>query len=413
MVKRSYHGEAVLPRKVLVVSVLVALTSAGCSLSNSNSGPSPQPSPSPALVLASDSKAADLRTRLDLLLGEHVFLIAKESAAAAGTRTDEYTAYTSLLTTNGSDLTNLMSSAFGDTAGAQFDQIWSASNGFFVDYTVGLVTHNPDKANGAISNLTKTFVPQFAQFIATQSQLPLDPITQLSTEQVLESKALIDDQAAQSYAKAYIDLLAAYAQTSRIGDAIATRIAQKFPDKFPGDAGGKAAGLRVALNEMLQEHAYLATMVTGAAVAGRAAEQTAAVKALAGNEDALGTSFSSLFGSAGGTQFDRLWSAKDAALVAYATATDASGRQGALSALVDTYVSQFAGLVNDATGVTDTTVTAATRTQVQATVAVIDDQRSKAFAQMAPDDRTAAEAMQALADRVTDVVVAKLPAFRS
>ena len=52
-----------------------------------------------------DSKAADLRVRLDLLLGEHVIVIAKDSLAATANRADEYAGYATLLTVNGNDLT--------------------------------------------------------------------------------------------------------------------------------------------------------------------------------------------------------------------------------------------------------------------------------------------------------------------
>src|SRR4029077_12784258 len=95
----------------------------GCT---SSGGPSasapPAASPSPVALNPAETKAADLRTRLDLLLGEHVIAIAKESAAAG--RSDEYSSYLHLLTSNGTELTDLMRSAFGDRAAATFDLIW-------------------------------------------------------------------------------------------------------------------------------------------------------------------------------------------------------------------------------------------------------------------------------------------------
>ncbi len=399
--------------RVLAVLAAAALVPTACATSSSPPATSPLPSPSPVLAIASDSRAADLRIRLDLLLGEHAFLIAKEAGAAAGPRTDEYTSYLGLLTSNGSNLTDLVSSAFGDTAAAQFDQLWSAHNGFFVDYTVGLVAHNQNKAAGAITSLPKTFVPQLSQFIATQSQLPLDPTTLLVNEQVLETKAVIDDAAAQDATKLYADLRTAYTQSSRLGDAIANQIAVRFPDRFPGNTSIKGFTLRLGLNQALMEHAYLATMATDAAVGGRAAERAAAVKALADNADRLGTLVSQFFGAPTATQLDGIMAAKNAALIAYAVATDTAGKQAAQSALLQTFVDQFAGLVDSVTGTPDSTLSAATLTQVQATVTVIDDQQTKAFAQMGPDDRAAALAMQSVADHITDAAVTKMPALSS
>jgi hypothetical protein len=364
-------------------------------------------SSSPVAVNPADSKAADLRTRLDLLLGEHLMVVAKESAAAVA-HNDEYTGYLTLLT-NSTGLTDLMRSAFGDTAAGQFQQLWTAQDGYLVDYTIGLVTHNQNKSNGAMSGLINGFVPNFSQFVTSTTQLPLDPTTQLVTEQVLETQRMIDDQVAQNYPKMYTDLRTAFAQTSRIGDALTPKIVRKFPDKFPGDPSNKASDLRASLNELLEEHAYLATMATDATVAGRATEQIAAVKALSDNADALGSLFSGVFGASSGTQFDLLWAAKNSAIAAYAAAADAGAAKAALSNLNDTFMSQFGTFVHDSTGLSPAITSAAIGAQTQATIGVIDDQRLKQFAQLATDDRTAATAMQSIADLITAATAAKFP----
>ena len=253
---------------------ILALAAAACRDSSSGSHASGAlTQPTQVSANAADSKAADLRVRLDGLLGEHVIVIAKNSLAATANRSDEYRGYATLLTTNGTDLSDVIGSAFGATAAAGFDQIWSAQNNYYVDYTVGLVSHNAAKSNGAASGLLNGFVPQFAQFMSSMSSIPLDPITELSREQVLETKAMIDDQAALNNAKTFADLQRAYAQASRIGDALASAIANKFPDKFPGDPANKAVDFRVALNNLLEEHSYLATMTTSATAAGRNSEQ--------------------------------------------------------------------------------------------------------------------------------------------
>jgi len=126
---------------------------------------------SPAASVAG-TQAADLRTRLDLLLGEHVMIVAKESAAAVN-HSDDYAGYTALLTANSSDLADLMRRAFGNSAAAQLAQQWNVQNGYLVDYAIAVVTHNDGKASGAMSGLTNGFVPQFAQLVSDVSQLPL------------------------------------------------------------------------------------------------------------------------------------------------------------------------------------------------------------------------------------------------
>src|SRR5882672_1589689 len=124
-----------------------------CSASpQSSASPSPVASTTPPVVNPADSKAADFRTRLDLLLGEQVIIIAKESAAAS--RPAEYIGYLRLLTANGNDLTELVRSALGDTAALRFVQIWKSQNDLLVSYTIGVVTHNKAKADKAMSSIT-------------------------------------------------------------------------------------------------------------------------------------------------------------------------------------------------------------------------------------------------------------------
>jgi len=347
-------------------------------LACSNSGGADvTPSGSPST--AASNRAADLRTQLDLLLAEHVMIVAKESAAAVN-HSDQYSSYTALLTTNSNDLTNLLRRAFGNTAATQLAQAWSIQNGYLVDYAIGVVTHNDAKANGAMSGLVNGFVPQFAQLITDASHLPLDSVTQLMQQQMLEDKAFIDDFFAQRYPAFYQNLHTAYAETSKLGDAIAAQIAQKYPDKFPGDPAAPVVDARVTLNLLLQEHSYLATMATESVVTGRSPEKAAAAAALATNADNLRAAFP---GSA--TGFDKVWAARDAALLAYAAGDGASK-----PALTDTFVQDFAAVAR----VNNAPVTV----QVNATIKVIDAQRAKSSKTLAAADRAAATAMQPIAD---------------
>ncbi|HEX9097565.1 MAG TPA: hypothetical protein VF990_15850 [Candidatus Dormibacteraeota bacterium] len=392
--------------------LLVAMVLAAIACSNPSAGP-----PASGARLASpnapgstvDSKAADLRARLDLLLGEHVIVIAKDSLAATANRAEEYAGYATLLTINGNDLSAVMNSAFGASSGARFDQIWAMQTTYFVDYTVGIASHDAGKSNGAAAGLVNSFAPAFAQFMSSMTSIPLDPITQLSTEQVLEVKAIIDDQAALNNARMFMDLHRAFAQSARLGDALATAIANKFPDKFPGNPAGKAVDFRVSLDTLLQEHAYLATMTTSAATDGRSTEQAAALTALTANANSLGTLFSSVFGAAAGTRSDQVWGAHDAELVVYAGNADAATRQSALDSLTSAFVAQLLSLVRDSTDLSGAEISNAVQSQVADTIKVIDDQRSKSTKVVAGDDHTAAAATIPVADLIATATVAKLP----
>ena len=383
------------------VALLSCTTTAGPAASAPRVG-----SPSPIALNPAETKAAALRTRLDLLLGEHVIAIGNESSAAM--RPDGAASYLHLLSANGTDLTELIRSAPGDTAAAAFDNIWTTQNDSLVNYTIGLVTHNKGKSDGAMSSLATKFVPQLSQFFTAAIQIPPNVISPMATQQVLETKALIDDQLAQNYPRTYSDLRTVYAQASRIGDALASRITQKFPDKFPGNPAGKAANLRVSLNNLLQENAYLATMTTSAAIGGRTADQAAAAAALAGNANDLGSVFGSLFGTSMGTRFDQVWAAKSTATVGYAKASTAAARQGALLTLRDAFMTPLSGLIQEATNLPPSSSLPSIQAQVEATVTVLDDQRSKSAAGLGSDDRAAGAAMQAVADLIALAAVTRL-----
>jgi hypothetical protein len=371
------------------ILALAAVLLAACSMWGSGPMQSPipidsaSPSPTPA-----NSKAADLRTKMDLLLGEHVMVVAKQATAAAN-KTEEHSSYTSLLIANTNSLVDIIRSAYGNTAATQFEKSWGIQNGYLVDYTIGLVSHNDAKSNGAKSGLANGFVPEFAKLITSLTQIPVDQVTQHETRQLTVMQAVIEEAAAQSYPKMYVDLRAVYAITSGVGDLLATRTAQMFPDKFPGDPASKAVDMRVSLNVLLQEHSYLATMTTDAAAAARTTEQAGAAAALGANADALGKLFTDMSGAGAGNQIAQLWGARNSDLINYATSGDTTARQN----LSEKFITRLYGVAPLAS---DTA-----REQVLSTIKVIDDQRAKNFKLVAGDDRAAAAGMQAVADRIT------------
>ncbi len=360
----------------------IALMVVGCD-PTAPPAPSPASSPSPANPAA--TLAGDLRTHLNLLLGEQVMIVAKESVAAAN-HTDDYTAYTTLLATNSSDLAELFRRAFGNTTATRLADSWNTQNAYLVDYAIGVVTHNDGKAKTAAANLTRKFVPQFAQLLSDASHLPLDPVSQLLSQQVLEDKVFIDDYFAGKYSPFYADLHRAYAQASRLGDALSVEIAHRFPDKFPGDPELRAVSVRTAANQALQEHAYLSTMTTAAAIAGRVAERGPARSALAASASGVAEVIAATLGITPGVLVDQFEVEQDA-LLGYA-----AGEPTARAALTQKFAAGFAEAAHVAK--------ADVINHVNATIKVIDDQRAKSWTVIAGDDRTAATSVEPIGDSV-------------
>ncbi len=373
--------------------------------------PSVEPSASGGEAMT-DSAAADLRVKLDIALGEHIILASKATGAALGGRTDEFGAYGKLLNTNGTDIGAMIGAAFGPEAADSFNKIWSAHNGFFVDYTTGVATKDQAKMDKAVQDLTTIYVPQFAEFIVGATGLPMDAVVSLTTDHVLQTKAIVDAQAAGDWEAAFAAIRVAYAHMQMIGDAIAPAIAAKFPDTFAGDPSNKGVDLRVALNQVLQEHLYLASSATGAALGGRNDEFAAAGRALNTNGTDLGEAIGGLYGADAKDAFNKIWSAHNGFFVDYTTGVatkDQAKIDKAVQDLTTVYVPQFAEFLAGATDLPVDALSDLTTEHVLTTKAIVDAQGAGDAAAAAKADRSAAQHMQMIGDPLAKAIVAKLP----
>ena len=372
----------------------------------------PSASPDATGGLMTDSPAADLRTKLNLALGEHIILAAKATNAALGGRSDEFAAYGGLLNTNGTDIGAMLGSVYGADAKDAFNAIWSAHNGFFVDYTTGVATKDQAKIDKSVSDLTTIYVPQFTDFIVGATGLPKDAVTQLTTEHVLQTKAIVDAQAKGDWTAAYANLRLAYAHMQMIGDALAPAIAAKFPDTFTGEAVNKGVDLRVGLNQLLQEHLYLASFATGAALGGRSDEFAAAGTALNTNGTDIGAAIGSLYGANAKDAFNAIWSAHNGFFVDYTTGVathDQAKMDKAVSDLTTIYLPQFVDFLAGATDLPKDALTQLTQEHILTTKAIVDAQATMDWTAVAAADRVAGQHMEMIADPLAKAIVAKLP----
>jgi hypothetical protein len=198
--------------------------------------PSPDASADPSPTDSADvdvmNPAATLRTDLNYLLGEHLILAAKATGAALGGRQAQFEAYGGLLNTNGTDIGAAIGSIYGADAEDEFNRIWSAHNGFFVDYTTGVATDDQAMADQAVSDLTTIYVPEFSAFLAGATGLPEDALAEGITEHVLTTKAIVDAQAAGDAAAAAEADRAAGMHMRMLGDTLAPAIVEAQPDSF-------------------------------------------------------------------------------------------------------------------------------------------------------------------------------------
>jgi hypothetical protein len=373
--------------------------------------PSMAPSPSDGGMVTSDTPAADLRTSLNIALGEHLILAAKATGAALDGRADEFAAYGGLLNTNGTELGEMIGSVYGPEAKDEFNRIWSAHNGFFVDYTTGVATDDMAVQDKAVQDLTTIYVPEFSALLAGATGLPEDAVTALVTDHVLQTKAIVDAQAAGDFEAAYAAIRAAYAHMQMIGDALASAIVGQNAETIDGDPDSAAAGLRVALNQLLQEHLYLASSATAAALGGRADEFAAAGGALNTNGTDLGAAIGSLYGDEARDEFNRIWSAHNGFFVDYTTGVateDQAVQDKAVQDLTTVYLPEFATFLAGATDLPVDALTSLIEEHVLTTKAIVDAQATGDWAAASAADRMAGQHMQMLGDPLAAAIVAKL-----
>ena len=111
-------------------------------------------------ALTSGTSAAQLRTALNGLLQEHVFLAADATDAALGGRNAEFKAAAEALDANSVDISKAIGSVYGPDAEKAFLPLWRKHIGFVVDYTTGVATKDKAKQEKAVNDLvayTKEF----------------------------------------------------------------------------------------------------------------------------------------------------------------------------------------------------------------------------------------------------------------
>lgn len=174
----------------------------------------------------------DFRTALDQLLQEHLFLTTFATDAAIGGRTDEFNAAAAAVGDNGKDLGAAIQSIYGDDAQTQFNDIWTAHIGFFVDYTTAVATGDDAAKATADGNLDTIYTPQFAAFLASATGLPEDTLAALTADHVATTEAVIDAQGAGDVSAAAGSDRTAGMHMRMIGDPLAQAIVAAMPDKF-------------------------------------------------------------------------------------------------------------------------------------------------------------------------------------
>ena len=328
------------------------------------------------------SKGVQLRVALDQLLGEHALLAiqATQRGLVGGA---DFPAIAKQLDANSVAISKAIASIYGPAAGQEFldgKNLWRAHIKDFVAYTVATAKHDKAGQNAAVAKLM-AYIQTQAAFFAKATGLPKQTLVNDLTAHVLQLKGQLDDFAAGHYAAAYALADGAYKHMFMTGDLLATAIAKQ---KGLGSTGGAAANLEVTLDQLLGEHALLATWTTQAGVNGEK-NFPALAKQLDANSVAISKPIGSLYGTPAAASFlngTNLWRAHIKDFVAYTVATakhDKAGQNAAVAKLM-AYIQTQAAFFAKATGLPKQTLVNDLTAHVLQLKGALDDYHAKQYA---------------------------------
>jgi hypothetical protein len=363
---------------------------------------------------AKDAKwtAADLRTNLNALLGEHVLIAAVATSHALGGREAAFKGAVGGLDANSIDISKAIGAVYGADAEKAFLPLWRKHIGFLVDYTTGAATKDKAKQDKAVSDLVG-YSQDFGAFLSSANpNLPKGAVADLLKGHILILKDVVDAQAAGDWPKAYAATRSAYHHMQMIGDPLAAAIAKQFPNRFPGAPDAPAATLGTTLNTALREHAIIAAMATGSALGGREAEFKAAANALDGNSIDIAKAIGSVYGADAEKAFLPLWRKHIGFAVDYTTglaAKDKAKQDKAVNDLVE-YSDDFGAFLASANpNLPKNTVAELVKGHILTLKDVVDAQAAREWPKVYANLRMAASHMAMIADPLGMAIAKQFP----
>lgn len=220
-------------RTAIVIMSLFLILASACGGKDVTPTPTATPlAPTEVLSPATNTKAASLRTGLNKLLQEHVYLAGLATGAAANGRADEFQAAAKTLDQNSVAMSKAIESVYGADAAAQFLNGWRAHIGMFISYVDALNKKDQAGKDKALADLANYGKSADAFFSKANPNIPPGLVEQTLAPHTGYLLAVCDAQVAKDHDKAYENLKAGADQTQMIGDFLSSAIVKQFPEKF-------------------------------------------------------------------------------------------------------------------------------------------------------------------------------------
>ena len=307
----------------------------------------------PSTAAVTNTAAAQLYAGLDQLLREHVDLTANvvQVAITKGPSSADTKAALAALDQNTQGLGAAIGSVYGSGAQTQFLKLWRAHIGYFVNYTLGVASHNKAQVATANKDLAG-YTAQFSHFVSSATKLPAAAVAADLKGHVTTLETAINAIVAKSPdAGQKIEMAAMHM------DGTAQVLAEGIVSSkgISGKVTGSGSTLRGALTGLLIQHVAATAFVvqTAAANSGKlsAPEVKGAIAALTDNTNQLGAAIGSVYGGAAQKEFLKLWNAHIGFFVNYTlgVATKNSAKVATAQKDLNGYIAQFSQFIAGAT----------------------------------------------------------------
>ncbi|MDQ2953095.1 MAG: hypothetical protein M3R54_12630 [Chloroflexota bacterium] len=363
-------------------------------------------------AVTTKTKAADLRTTLNVQLSDHVYLAGFAVAEALLGNDPGFQGGAKALDQNSVELSKSIGSVYGPDAEKRFLELWRAHIGMFVAYTQGAAAKDQAKMAKAKTDLDG-YRADFDAFLSgANPNLPKGAVAQLLVPHVQHLIATIDAIAAGDLATGFDTLKTAADHSQKIADPLSAAITKQFPDKLTGDGASKAIDTRIALNNLLNAHVYLAGLPVRMALAGSDPGFKAGAATLDKNSVELSKAIGSFYGADAEKRFLELWRAHIGMFVAYTQAAaknDTAAKQKALTDL-DGYRKDFDAFITGANpNLPKGAVAELLVEHVSGIAKAIDLLATKDYAGAYPQLKLAAGHSMMIADPLAEAIVKQFP----
>jgi hypothetical protein len=290
----------------------------------------------PMSPLDPKQQAVELRTGLEELFGQDVFVAIRVTRSRLRGDPDFTLAAVDALSRNSDDLTTLIGRVYGSARAKEFRRLWESQQEGLVAYARAASQHD-QAAKAAARDQLDASPGRIAQFLhdLTAGGVAASAISSPLGTHIDDLLRFTDAYAAGNYATAYRIERADYERQFALGTVIAAGISGGHGGNLPADFDSPLTRLRSTLGELLGEHMQLVVDAMGAALRGGPEFKADAAQVNA-DTGQLASAFGVLFGPQSGKRFESVWSDHVDALIGYSAAVatkDQNGKNQALAQL--------------------------------------------------------------------------------